>query len=77
LKFFHQHNVNDKKIWSPQGLVIEKIWLPYHVAIENFHSCHKVWQLNILITIGFTITKTGQVQVAHKLGLNISRMLLT
>jgi hypothetical protein len=61
LKFFRQCNVSDQKIWSPQGLVIEKIQSPYHVAIENFHNCHKVWQPNFSITIKFTTNQMGQV----------------
>jgi hypothetical protein len=76
LNFFCQHNVNDWKFWSAEGLVIEKIQLPYHVEIENFHNCHKVWQPNISITIRFIAPKTNQVWVAQKFGLNSPKMLL-
>jgi hypothetical protein len=43
-KALHPHHRMAIEIfWSPQGLVIEKIWSPYPMVTKFFFKCHKVW----------------------------------
>jgi hypothetical protein len=65
--FFDSYKIGDQKLWSSQGLGIEKIRLLYLMVIEFFFAIVAGYYDQIFsITIRFMATKTSLILVTHK-----------